>query len=1032
MASISLQGVLRQVRDLAGARPQSEQSDGQLLDRFLIQHDQAAFEALVLRHGPMVQRLCRRILGDVHAAEDAFQAAFLVLARKAPSIRRRGSVGGWLYRVAYHAAVRAKTQTGRRQQREREAAAMQPTTDSTPSDARETVALVEEQLSRLPEKYRSPLVLCYLEGKSQVEAAEQLGCPTTSLASRLVRGRELLRGGLAKRGLVLSAAGTTALLTAQVASASVSADLAAQTARAVMVGTPAAGLSETALLLADGVLQTMAVGRRAIVLLTLLACGTLGLAAGVGVHQAIAPVPGEQEAMSWEGILAEPLDAEALTLFIDEQGRIATPGRPEPLAEPAEVRKFLAERYEELEQRALVRQQSRTDVRLAVQVRAHPETPHPTVLGLLRECHAAGFRSLQLPAIPCAIDLSHGDAGTPRLRIHADLAGLPTSFILRDAERGETVLPQFDQLQQHVQRAKGDGAPGERFQSMQLWSPQPLPFGRYVAVANAVVQAGVTRLHLGPTSLAEVRDRAAPAPAWDQEPPQRRPHGADEAGRKAALTAGYDWLAQHQSVDGSWSLEAFHLAGKCSCTGPGGSPESAAGASRKFDVCGTAFGLLPLLRGGFSHQGDGRHARTLERGLKYLLASQAKDGSFNPDMYQNGLAALALCEAYSRSRDANLRPAAQLAVDFIVDAQHEAGGWRYKPRMAGDLSITGWQVQVLGIAYGAGLKVPDETVRKANLFLDSVHATDGSGYGYTGPTPTPTMTASGLACRSWLAGEPIAQPGWSLAVDFLRTLAPDARVRNGYHYYHATLAMNQDAAAAPRWNPAMNRRLIEDQDWGGDKQRPHQHGSWSPAGDSWGSILGRVGQTSLALLTLQATETPTIAGRPEPRTAREVADLWDELKTANGLRGPEVVRQLILAPEQSLPLLRERLQPVAVVDGKLAQRWLTDLDSDYFAVRHKAEEELEKFGEGIIPTLRAELGYKPSLEKSRRIERVLERFLPPRATPAQVQIVRGVRVLEHLGTPDARQHLQALSQGAAGAFLTREAKLTLDRLAKRN
>src|SRR4029077_5390591 len=144
------------------------------------------------RHGPMVLGVCRRILGDSHEAEDVFQATFLVLVRRTRSIRRKESVGSWLYGVAQRIGLRARAQIAVRRHREREAGNMagaRPVDDLTLQEFR---SALDEAIGTLPEKYRTPIVLCYLEGKSQDQAAKELGWPKTSVTNRIVRGRDLL------------------------------------------------------------------------------------------------------------------------------------------------------------------------------------------------------------------------------------------------------------------------------------------------------------------------------------------------------------------------------------------------------------------------------------------------------------------------------------------------------------------------------------------------------------------------------------------------------------------------------------------------------------------------------------------------------------------------------------------------------------------------------------------------------------------------------------------------------------------------
>jgi RNA polymerase sigma factor (sigma-70 family) len=180
-------------------------SDLELLDRFHRLRDQAAFEQLVRRHGPMVLSVCRRILLHAHDAEDAFQATFLVLVRKAGSLRNPELLANYLYGVAYRVARKARTRIARQSQCERQAKFM-PAEDVYFDLAwQELRFLLDEELQRLPKKYQAPLVLCYLEGLSNEEAARKLGWPSGSISYRLAKGRELLRQRLARRDRAFSA-----------------------------------------------------------------------------------------------------------------------------------------------------------------------------------------------------------------------------------------------------------------------------------------------------------------------------------------------------------------------------------------------------------------------------------------------------------------------------------------------------------------------------------------------------------------------------------------------------------------------------------------------------------------------------------------------------------------------------------------------------------------------------------------------------------------------------------------------------------
>jgi RNA polymerase sigma factor (sigma-70 family) len=279
-----LNPVQRLLRRLAAPAPAAP-TDGQLLQRFAAGREQEAFAELVRRHGPMVLAVCRRVLGDADDADDAFQATFLVLARRAGAVRKRDSVGSWLYGVACRVARKARVGAARRRARERQVADMPRAEPTAEAVWREVRPVLDEELSRLPEKYRAPVVLCYLEGRTHAEAARQLGWPTGTVSGRLARARDLLRGRLARRGLGLSGGLVAALLGDQAAPAAVPATLARTTidaAATFAAGNAAAGTaSAPAAALAKGVLHTMYLTKLKIVTAVVLAAGLVGTGAGI-------------------------------------------------------------------------------------------------------------------------------------------------------------------------------------------------------------------------------------------------------------------------------------------------------------------------------------------------------------------------------------------------------------------------------------------------------------------------------------------------------------------------------------------------------------------------------------------------------------------------------------------------------------------------------------------------------------------------------------------------------------------------------
>jgi RNA polymerase sigma factor (sigma-70 family) len=300
MAGGSLNIVLRHLRRLAATPGTEELTDRRLLQRFAAQKDEAAFAELVRRHGPLVLGVCRRVLRHEQDAEDVFQATFLVLARKAATTRWDDWVGHYLYEVAYRLAIEARGKAARRREHERRAAEM-PRAESVPEGAmRELCAVLDEELRCLPDRYRKPMLLCYLEGQTRDRAARQLGWALRTLERRLERGRELLRVRLTRRGLTLSGALLAAGLAEATAAEGAPPLLLASAVRAAASfaagGSAVAGVSARAALLAEGALAGMAMTRLKLVLAWVLALGLAATGTSLLGHQARSGRPPEARA----------------------------------------------------------------------------------------------------------------------------------------------------------------------------------------------------------------------------------------------------------------------------------------------------------------------------------------------------------------------------------------------------------------------------------------------------------------------------------------------------------------------------------------------------------------------------------------------------------------------------------------------------------------------------------------------------------------------------------------------------------------
>ncbi|HMF16879.1 MAG TPA: prenyltransferase/squalene oxidase repeat-containing protein [Gemmataceae bacterium] len=303
---------------------------------------------------------------------------------------------------------------------------------------------------------------------------------------------------------------------------------------------------------------------------------------------------------------------------------------------------------------------------------------------------------------------------------------------------------------------------------------------------------------------------------------------------EAAVVRGLKWLKRNQSEDGGWKLDGnFKDKGTAN------------------DTAGTAFGLLPFLGAGKTHKPakNNDYDKVVEKGVQFLIRRQDNQtGNLGGGMYAHGLATIALAEAYGLSKDPALRGPAQAAVNYIVRAQHHAGGWRYAPGQAGDTSVTGWQVMALLTAQMAGLDVPKVTLRKTQFLLGNCCDNDNEGYGYVGPGSTPTMSAVGLLFRQYLDRWGPKEARLLKGID--NNLMPNGpgSMKNMYYFYYATQVLHH--VGGPRWktwNEKMRDHLVTTQ----DKSKGPNDGSWSSEGDVHGPAGGRLMTTSLSLLTLE-------------------------------------------------------------------------------------------------------------------------------------------------------------------------------------
>lgn len=311
--------------------------------------------------------------------------------------------------------------------------------------------------------------------------------------------------------------------------------------------------------------------------------------------------------------------------------------------------------------------------------------------------------------------------------------------------------------------------------------------------------------------------------------------GSEES--EDAVARGLAWLAAHQREDGSWWFD--HRDGLCRglCRNPG---------THGSTTASTGLALLAFLGAGEVTE-ESQYKEVVDKGLYYLtgrLIDTPHGGDLQEGtMYAQGIATIALCEAYAMTEDESLQSSAQQAVNFICSAQHEEGGWRYYPGQPGDTTVFGWQVMALKSARMAGLDVPDDVLERAKRFLDRVQVENGAYYGYMTPERLSTPTAIGLLARMY-SGWPQNDPRLAKGVDHLQKLKP-SRTDVYFNYYAMQVMHHYEGDGWDAWNRELRDRLIATQ-----SRRGHEHGSWY-FHDEHGKSGGRLYTTAMCIMILE-------------------------------------------------------------------------------------------------------------------------------------------------------------------------------------
>jgi RNA polymerase sigma factor (sigma-70 family) len=1110
--------VMGHLRDLVKGPATSPLTDGQLLERFASRQDEAAFEVLLTRHAPLVLGVCRRTLHDPHDVEDAFQAVFLVLARKAGQLDRRAPLSNWLFSVARLAALKLRRQRAARPAAEAKAQSWPAPDPLAEITARELYSALDEELARLPEKYRAPLLLCYLEGQTQDEAARHLGLSLATVKRRLGQGRDCLRRRLTRRGLSLPAALLAGLMAQAGRSAAGHAPLLRATLQAaVRPGVPgptAAPVSPQAVALAREVTSAMLLSRlttvSALLVGLLLAVSGAGLLASApGPDQAATPAAQPEPAAAEAGPTArtdrhgDPLPAGAVArlgtvrfrhgmsvdrlTFSPDSKRIASwdcfrgivlwdvaTGRavrelpvgidagvvafsPDgktlavPHCSPKESGKIVIGLFEVATGRE-IRQLRGGQFNFPALAFSH-EGKLLAAAGYdnsLRLWEAATGRQLR--------ECQKGQVGGP-FEFHQDLAFSPDDRVLAWA-RGAGPITLWDvSTGKNLRQLKGhEGA---------VLSVSFSPDGRTLvaagqdacrrwdvgtgkalgALGEKCTHAGLTRdgkvlasIHAGGlVRLWDVPGGKA-VRRWRAPSDQIRTVTFSPDGRLLATGGGWDSVVHLWDVATGKEMQppgTHQGIIQALAFGPDGTTLLAGSSDRRLcrwdlatqtprqscrcDVSRPVFAIA------FSP--DRKTFATAEQGANSVIRVQ----DLATGKVLQSLAGLGPDGANLLAFAPDGRTLASTGLDRVVRLWDLATGKEVRQFHGPKVWVTSLAISPDGRVLAAADS--RETERSHRVYLWDLAGGQELGQleresviESLASSPDSRMLA--VAGRGpWIdlwevqSGKRVHQMKWSEPEREWFMTAPSthrlAFSNDGRLLASGGAGKRREDCAIRLWNVVTGKEVCR---WEGHPSAvtqlafsPDDRRLASGGADSaivlWDVAAWR-GKTRLANRRLS----------PEALKAR-----WDDLVSPDAAKAYRAVWALAASPEESVPFVRSRLARVATPRG--IERLIADLDSDRFATRQQAERELARLGYDAEASLRRALeNRRLSLEMRSRLEQLLRRL---ELSPEWMRYLRALQVLEYSATPEARQVLQGLAEGAPGSRLTREAKAALARLAKR-